>query len=125
MLTDYVCYLHNHRGKTPCLQCSAQSYKVSERVPPTATDLTGKPLPAPRALDVQVGGRHYKDMKIQPVEFITANGIGFLEGCVIKRVCRWRSKDGLQDLEKAKHELDLLIEQEKKRIAGIASPAGA
>lgn len=68
------------------------------------------------ALDTQIGGAHYKSMKIQPVEFITVNGIGFLEGCVIKRVCRWRAKDGLQDLEKAKHELDLLIEQEKKRI---------
>ena len=62
------------------------------------------------ALDTQVAGSHYKSMKIQPVEFITANNIGFLEGCIIKRICRWRNKDGIQDLEKIKHEVDLLIE---------------
>lgn len=62
------------------------------------------------ALDVQVAGDHYKTMKIQPVEFIHANRLGFLEGCIVKRICRWRSKDGVRDLEKIKHEVDLLIE---------------
>lgn len=62
------------------------------------------------ALDVQVGGDHYKEMVIQPAEFITRNKIGYLEGCVIKRVCRWRNKDGVKDLRKAIHELELLIE---------------
>jgi hypothetical protein len=62
------------------------------------------------ALGTQVGGTHYKDMKIQPVEFIHANGLGFLEGCIVKRICRWRGKDGVEDLEKIKHEVDLLIE---------------
>lgn len=71
------------------------------------------------ALDIQIGGSHYVGFKIQPAEFITVNGIGWLEGCVIKRVCRWRAKDGIQDLEKAKHEIDLLIELERKRLAGI------
>ena len=62
------------------------------------------------ALDVQVGGAHYKDMAIQPVEFITKNNLGFLEGSIVKRICRWRAKDGLKDLEKIKHEVDLLIQ---------------
>ncbi len=62
------------------------------------------------ALDVQVGGSHYKDMRIQPVEFIHANGLGFLEGNVIKYVSRWRNKNGIADLEKAKHYIELLIE---------------
>ena len=61
-------------------------------------------------LDVQVGGGHYKKYAIQPVEFITKNGLGFLEGCVIKRICRYEDKNGLEDLKKAKHEIDLLIE---------------
>jgi len=65
------------------------------------------------SLDIQVGGDHYKDMKIQPVEFITTNNLGFLEGCIVKRICRWREKDGLKDLEKIKHEVDLLIELNK------------
>jgi len=65
-----------------------------------------------KATDVQVGGSHYKDMKIQPVEFIQANGMGFLEGNVIKYVSRFRAKNGKQDLDKAQHYLNLLIELE-------------
>lgn len=64
------------------------------------------------ALDVQVGGSHYKDMAIQPVEYIHRNGLGFCEGCVIKYVSRWRAKGGIKDLEKARHFLDLLIQME-------------
>jgi hypothetical protein len=73
------------------------------------------------ALDVQVGGNHYKDLVIQPVEFIHANNIGFLEGCIIKRICRWRNKDGIKDLMKIKHEVDLLIELEEKKNAAAKS----
>jgi hypothetical protein len=62
------------------------------------------------ALELQVGGSHYKDMRIQPVEFIHANNIGYLEGNVIKYVSRWKSKNGIADLEKAKHYIELLIE---------------
>ncbi len=69
----------------------------------------------PSALSVQVAGNHYKDMKIQPVEFIHMNNIPYLEGNVIKYVTRWRSKGGLADLEKAKHYIDLLIELEGKK----------
>jgi hypothetical protein len=62
------------------------------------------------ALDKQEGGSHYKHRVIQPVEYIHLNKLGFLEGCIIKRITRWRDKDGLLDLKKARHELDLLIE---------------
>ena len=62
------------------------------------------------ALDTQVSGNHYKGMAIQPAVFITKNNIGFLEGCVIKRMCRWKAKDGRKDLEKAIHEIQLLLE---------------
>ena len=64
------------------------------------------------ALDTQIGGGHYKDCKIQPVEYITANNIPFLPGCVIKRMTRFNkpSGKGKQDLEKAIHEIQLLIE---------------
>ena len=65
-----------------------------------------------RALDVQVAGNHYKDLAIQPVEYIYANNIGYFEGNVIKYVSRWRNKNGVKDLEKAKHYIDLLIELE-------------
>jgi len=65
------------------------------------------------ALETQIGGSHYKSKAIQPVEYIHANNIGYFEGCVIKYVTRWKNKNGIQDLEKAKHYLELLIELEK------------
>lgn len=68
-------------------------------------------------LDMQVAGGHYKGKKIQPVEYIHANGLNFLEGCIVKRITRWRDKPAesrFQDLEKIKHEVDLLIEMEKR-----------
>jgi len=66
------------------------------------------------ALDIQVGGGHYKNMKIQPIEYTLANGLGFCEGNVIKYISRYKSKNGIEDLEKAKHYVVLLIEQIKK-----------
>lgn len=71
----------------------------------------------PSALDVQVAGDHYKGKGIQPVEYISANNLNFLEGCIVKRITRWRDKqadDRFDDLNKIKHEIDLLIEMEKK-----------
>lgn len=68
------------------------------------------------ALDVQVGGSHYKDLAIQPTEYIMANGIPFAEGNVIKYVSRWRKKGGVADLKKARHYLDMLIEFEEKSV---------
>lgn len=60
----------------------------------------------------QIGGQHYKNFPIQPAEFCHYNQIPFLEGCVIKYICRYRHKNGLEDLKKAKHFIDLLIEME-------------
>jgi hypothetical protein len=65
-------------------------------------------------LQVQVGGDHYKKYKIQPVEYVHANSIPFIEGSIIKYVTRWRDKNGVKDLEKAKHFIDLLIDLESK-----------
>lgn len=72
---------------------------------------------AKSALDTQVAGGHYKTKRIQPVEYIAANNLNFLEGCVVKRITRWRDKSAanrFEDLEKIKHEIDLLIETEKR-----------
>ena len=60
--------------------------------------------------DKQIGGGHYKHMKIQPTEFIAANDIPFIEGNVIKYVCRHAHKNGKEDVLKAIHYLNLLIE---------------
>jgi len=66
------------------------------------------------ALDKQIGGDHYRTLAIQPVEFIHANGIGYFEGNIIKYVSRWRQKNGIADLEKAKHYIELLVELESR-----------
>ena len=63
----------------------------------------------------QVGGNHYKNYKIQPVEFIIKNNIGFVEGNIIKYVLRFKEKGGAEDLEKAKHYIELLIDSTKSR----------
>lgn len=65
------------------------------------------------ALDTQIGGNHYKNFAIEPIEFIHKNGIGFCEGNAIKYLVRWREKGGKQDLLKAKHYIDLLLEMEE------------
>ena len=64
-------------------------------------------------LATQIGGDHYKSMAIQPAEYIYKNNLGFFEGCVIKYVSRWRAKNKIEDLKKARHFLDLLIEFEQ------------
>lgn len=69
------------------------------------------------AIDTQVGGGHYKGMAIQPVEYIHGNGIGFMEGCAIKYLSRWRAKNGIEDLHKAAHFIQLLIELEERALS--------
>lgn len=62
------------------------------------------------ALDEQVGGDHYKKLEVQPVEFISAINANFFQGNVIKYVTRYKDKNGIKDLEKAKHYLELMKE---------------
>jgi hypothetical protein len=62
------------------------------------------------ASEIQIGGDHYKKFLIQPAEFCYHNNIPYLEATAIKYLCRWKDKGGIQDLEKAKHFIDLLIE---------------
>jgi hypothetical protein len=62
------------------------------------------------ALNEQIGGNHYKDFPIQPAEFIEKNKIPFLDGCVIKRMCRHGNKNGAEDLRKAIHEIRLILQ---------------
>ena len=63
-------------------------------------------------LDKQVGGQHYKDQAIQPVEYIHANGLSFLAGNVVKYISRYSKKGGAIDVEKAKHYCELILELE-------------
>lgn len=63
-------------------------------------------------LEKQEGGNHYKKMKIQPIEYIHANGLNFLQGNAIKYISRYNLKNGKEDLKKAIHMIELLIQME-------------
>ena len=60
----------------------------------------------------QIGGKHYIKYKIQPSQFVVENKLLYPEGCVIKYVVRHQDKGGKQDLEKAKHMIDMIIERD-------------
>ena len=64
--------------------------------------------------DIQIGGTHYKYLEIQPIDYILGNSLGYCEGNVVKYVSRWQSKGGIDDLRKAKHYIDFLIDKETK-----------
>ena len=70
-----------------------------------------------KASDKQIGGLHYRQLAIQPTEFIHRNNLGFIEGNVIKYVCRHQEKNGVDDLRKAIHYLELLIEYKYEQKA--------
>lgn len=66
------------------------------------------------ASETQVGGDHYAKNKIQPIDFILANNLGWCEANAIKYLTRWKNKNGLEDLRKAQHYIELLIERVEK-----------
>ena len=70
----------------------------------------------------QVGGRHYNDMKIQPIVFIMENGLSYAQGNVIKYVCRYLDKNGAQDLVKAKQYIDFMLTELKNSDQQDAMP---
>lgn len=74
------------------------------------------------ALDKQVGGTHYKDMPIQHAEFCQRNRITWCEAAAIKYICRHKKKNGRQDIEKAIHYLELLLELEYSQSVAPAPP---
>ena len=65
-----------------------------------------------KVYDHQIGGSHYQSMKIQPSEFINKNNIPFAEGNAIKYLCRHKQKGQKQELEKAKHYINMAIERD-------------
>ena len=75
----------------------------------TSKDLFNEAFPQ----DKQIGGSHYKFFTIQPYEFISKNDLSFFQGCVVKYVCRYLHKNGIEDLEKIKHYCELEIKKMK------------
>lgn len=73
------------------------------------TSFDGRPVVC-EATEVQVGGNHYKEMKIQPIEYIHANNLGYMEGNVVKYISRHGSKGGAEDVRKVIHYCQLLLQ---------------
>jgi hypothetical protein len=65
-----------------------------------------------KPLNEQVGGDHYKTMKIQPIEYIVANKLGWCEGNIVKYITRWKQKGGAKDIDKVIHYANLLKQME-------------
>lgn len=74
------------------------------------------------AFDKQEGGNHYKMLPIQPTEYILTNNLGWCESNVIKYISRWQFKNGLEDLKKARHYLDILIERQTPEVTSEEKP---
>jgi hypothetical protein len=68
------------------------------------------------SLDEQIGGDHYQTYTIQPIEFLYRNNVPFIEGNIIKYVLRHKNKNGVEDLKKARHYVDMLIELEGSNV---------
>jgi hypothetical protein len=64
------------------------------------------------ANDTQISGNHYKGKPLQVWDFVAANNLGYFEGNIVKYVSRWKDKGGVDDLRKAKHYIEKLIELE-------------
>ena len=69
-----------------------------------------------KATNKQIGGNHYKTFTIPPIEFISKNNLSFIQGCIIKYICRFDKKNGVEDLDKIIHYCELQKEllQNKK-----------
>ena len=70
---------------------------------------------APAKPKEQIGGTHYSQLGIEPIQFIETNGLRYHEGNVIKYVSRWRNKNGMEDLKKAQWYINRLIELESEK----------
>ena len=101
---QYIC--RNCDNETYCRESVSGCLNGAGFVPKKATATRETPL------DVQVGGDHYKTMPIQPIEFCHKNGLGPCETLAIKYLCRYKNKNGAQDIDKAIHVLQLLKELE-------------
>ncbi|PPB51698.1 DUF3310 domain-containing protein [Campylobacter hyointestinalis] len=64
----------------------------------------------------QVGGSHYKNKAIEPIDYIRANNLDFCEGDVVKYITRHKEKGGIEDLKKAKQYIDFILESYEENI---------
>ena len=87
-----------------------ESFLVAEEdLEPYNGPVVLNPYEEDNPLDKQEGGNHYKDCKIQPIEYITANNLDFMQGNIVKYATRHKDKNGAEDIKKIKHYCDLIL----------------
>jgi hypothetical protein len=103
------------KAKLPHLRQQTKSSRVTTMSLSLIFTYMSHTMQTETALNNQIGGDHYSKLKIQPMEYSMANGLDACQHTVIKYVTRFRDKGGLQDLHKAQHTLQMLIEFEKAK----------
>ena len=93
---------------------SDQAELLREPMPPCSEEIPCRFVDEKSPLETQIGGDHYTKLAIQPMQYSMKNKLDPLQHTVIKYVTRFRDKNGIEDLEKAKHCIDMLIEYEKE-----------
>jgi len=107
-------------GPTPVLRSGLRGVLLGEAQQVFPVKLPTATLHKPKSVwDTQVGGSHYTSMKIQPFQFSMANKLDPMQHTIVKYVTRFRAKNGIQDLEKAKQTIDLLIQWEKDNATDL------
>jgi hypothetical protein len=107
---------HSHPNIVTACNVFVAKAKAEPPMPTTLAQAVGiKPDP----LKVQVGGDHYTKLKIQPMQYSMANGLDALQHTVVKYVTRFRDKNGIEDLKKARHAIDMLIAHEEHNGTAI------
>lgn len=110
--TERTCENCRNDATPKCVACLGPASARTEWQPRAPYVLPAAQEPSGGANAVQVGGKHYKAAAIEPWDYVAANGLGFFEGNAIKYLTRWRAKNGVEDLRKARHYIDKLIELE-------------
>lgn len=103
----YSTYLVDLLGKGEVLYTAAELCHLFEDDPKAPLE----EMERPSSRNYQIGGDHYSGQGIQPIDYILANELDFCEGNVVKYVTRWKFKNGVEDLKKARQYLDFLIEE--------------
>lgn len=114
--TPSISVRHNTNNLSGAMWKFVQSWEYDSRLD------VKKVLDAQKALDSQEGGIHYMNMAIQPVEYIMANDLGYLEGCVLKYISRHNAKNGAEDIRKAIHYCQLILELQYKELVFVGKP---
>lgn len=90
---------------------TVRAHTLNDIIRGTVDENNTEPTAIVNANARQEGGTHYKQLSIQPWDYIVSNNLGYLEGNVVKYITRWQTKgNGRQDLLKAKHYLEKLLE---------------